>query len=59
MNNRIPQFKIQDNEVNNFENKKDYPTITDLMREQNIPNNTTEHNSKMKSLPLHGLVIKD
>ena len=53
MNNRNPQFKIQDNEVNNIENKKDYPTITDLMREQNLLNdntNSVHHRRDLDSL---------
>ncbi len=41
MNHKNPQFKIRDNEVNDIENKKDYPTIADLMHEQNLLNETT------------------
>ena len=33
------QFTIQDKNSKDLENAKDYPTIADLMREQNIPHN--------------------
>ena len=49
MNLKSSQFKIQEINTTNLDNKKDYPTLADLMREQNIPNeetNTTVHHRR-------------
>ncbi len=48
-----PQFSIQDKKEKNFDNEKDYPTIADLMREQNISHdeaNTVHHRRDLDSL---------
>ena len=39
MNSKRSPFAIQDKNARNHNNPKDYPTIADLMREQNVPNN--------------------
>ena len=39
MNFKRSQFAIQDKNAKDVENKKDYPTIADLMREQKISSN--------------------
>ena len=33
-----PPFAFQDKKAKNFDNKKDYPTIADLIKEQNVAN---------------------
>ena len=38
MNLKKPTFEVQDKNVKDFDNEKDYPTIADLMREQKISN---------------------
>tara|TARA_A100001388_G_scaffold119021_1_gene88031 strand:- start:294 stop:458 length:165 start_codon:yes stop_codon:yes gene_type:complete len=38
MNFKRSQFAIQDKNAQDVENKKDYPTIADLMKEQKISN---------------------
>ena len=38
MNFKRSQFAIQDKNAKDVENKKDYPTIADLMKEQKISN---------------------
>ncbi len=37
MNLKRPPFSIQDKNKKDLDNVKDYPTISDLMREQNVP----------------------
>jgi len=39
MNLKKSPFVIQDKNVRDLDNAKDYPTIADLMREQNISKN--------------------
>mgnify|MGYP006235676915 CR=1 FL=1 len=39
MNFKKSQFAIQDKNSTEIENEKDFPTISDLMREQKISNN--------------------
>ena len=46
-------FTIQDNNQRDLDNAKDYPTIADLMREQNISRenaNTVHHRRDLDSL---------
>ena len=38
MNFKKSPFSIQDNDTRELDNSKDYPTISDLMREQKVPN---------------------
>ena len=39
MNLKKSPFAIQDKNARDIDNAKDYPTIADLMREQNVSNN--------------------
>ncbi len=39
MNLNKSSFATQDNNLKDLDNVKDYPTLADLMREQNISNN--------------------
>ena len=39
MNLNKSTFAIQDNNLKDLDNAKDYPTLADLMREQNISKN--------------------
>ena len=53
MNFKRSQFAIQDKNAKDVENKKDYPTIADLMREQKTSNNeanTVHHRRDLDSL---------
>ena len=46
-------FAIQDKNSRDLENKKDYPTIADLMREQKVANNdahSVHHRRDLDSL---------
>ena len=46
-------FAIQDKNVRDLDNTKDYPTIADLMREQKVPQddrNTVHHRRDLDSL---------
>ena len=46
-------FSIQDKNSKDLDNAKDYPTIADLMREQNFPQNeeiTVHHRRDLDSL---------
>ena len=50
--NRSP-FSIQDKNLRDLDNVEDYPTIADLMREQNISNHkqdTVHHRRDLDSL---------
>ena len=53
MNSKRSQFVIQDKKSTTLENEKDFPTIADLMREQQISNNeanTVHHRRDLDSL---------
>jgi len=53
MNYKRSTFAIQDKNVRDLDNTKDYPTIADLMREQKIPHNkgnTVHHRRDLDSL---------
>ena len=53
MNLKRSPFAIQDKNVKDLDNAKDYPTISDLMREQNVSNdnaNTVHHRRDLDSL---------
>ena len=53
MNLKRSQFAIQDKNSTDLENEKDFPTIADLMREQNISSdkaNTVHHRRDLDSL---------
>ena len=53
MNLKRSQFAIQNKKVRDIDNARDYPTITDLMREQEIPNdkaNLVHHRRDLDSL---------
>ena len=53
MNLKRSQFAIQDKNVRDLDNTKDYPTIADLMREQEVPQayaNTVHHRRDLDSL---------
>ena len=53
MNLKRSPFSIQDKNVRDLDNAKDYPTIADLMREQNVSNddkNTVHHRRDLDSL---------
>jgi len=39
MNLKRTPFSIQDKNLRDLDNAKDYPTITDLMKEQNVSRN--------------------
>ena len=48
-----PSFAIQDKKAKNIDNKKDYPTIADLMREQKVSHDdahTVHHRRDLDSL---------
>ncbi len=42
MNLKKSPFAIQDKNARDIDNAKDYPTIADLMREQNVSNKDTK-----------------
>ena len=53
MNLKNPPFSIQDKNAKDFEYEKNYPTLADLMREQNIPTDeavTVHHRRDLDSL---------
>ena len=53
MNFKRSQFAIQDKKAKDVENKNDYPTIADLMKEQKISNddsNTVHYRRDLDSL---------
>ena len=53
MNLKRSPFAIQDKNVRDLDNAKDFPTIADLMREQKVPQhyaNTVHHRRDLDSL---------
>ena len=53
MNLKRSPFSIQNKDARDLNNAKDYPTIADLMREQNVPQdytNTVHHRRDIDSL---------
>ena len=53
MNFKKSPFAIQDKNLTDFDNEKDFPTIEDLMREQKVPQvykNTVHHRRDLDSL---------
>ena len=53
MNLKRSPFAIQDKNAKDLDNAKDYPTITDLMREQKVSQNdrnTVHHRRDLDSL---------
>ena len=53
MNLKRSPFAIQDKNARDLDNAKDYPTISDLMREQKVSNddlNTVHHRRDLDSL---------
>ena len=54
MNLKRSPFAIQDKNVRDLDNAKDYPTIADLMREQKVPqdNRNTVHHRRDLDLSL-------
>ena len=53
MNLKKSPFAIQDKNVRDLDNAKEYPTIADLMREQKVSNddaNTVHHRRDLDSL---------
>ena len=53
MNLKRSPFAIQDKNARDLDNAKDYPTIADLIREQNVSNNdtnTVHHRRDLDSL---------
>ena len=53
MNLKRSPFSIQDKNARDIDNAKDYPTIADLMREQNVShdeNNTVHYRRDLDSL---------
>ena len=53
MNLKRSPFAVQDKKVRDLDNAKDYPTISDLMREQKVSNqdeNTVHHRRDLDSL---------
>ena len=53
MNFKRSPFAIQDKNVRDLDNVKDYPTIADLMRDQKVSNdaaNTVHHRRDLDSL---------
>ena len=53
MNFKKSQFAIQDKNARDLDNAKDYPTISDLMREQKMSQdegNTVHHRRDLDSL---------
>ncbi len=53
MNLKTSQFAIQDKNLRDLDNAKDYPTIADLMREQKVhqdDRNTVHHRRDLDAL---------
>ena len=53
MNLKRSPFAIQDKNTRDLDNAKDYPTIADLMREQEVPqndSNTVHHRRDLDAL---------
>ena len=53
MNLKRSPFAIQDKKVRDLDNAQDFPTISDLMREQKVPQdnaNTVHHRRDLDSL---------
>jgi len=53
MNLKRSPFAIQDKNASNLDNEKDYPTISELMRDQKVPQgegNTVHHRRDLDSL---------
>ena len=53
MNLNSSPLAVQDKNARDLDNAKDYPTITDLMREQKVPQddgNTVHHRRDLDSL---------
>ena len=53
MNLKRSPFAIQDKNARDLDNAKDYPTLADLMREQNVPReegNTVHYRRDLDSL---------
>ena len=53
MNLKRSPFAIQDKNIRDLDNAKDYPTIADLMREEKVSNddaNTVHHRRDLDSL---------
>jgi len=53
MNLKRSPFAIQEKNARDIDNTKDYPTISDLMREQKVPQdegNTVHHRRDLDSL---------
>ena len=53
MNFKKSPFAVQDKNARDLDNKKDYPTIADLMREQKVPQvegDTVHHRRDLDSL---------
>ena len=53
MNLKRSPFAIQDKNIRDLDNAKDYPSIADLMREQKVSNddaNTVHHRRDLDSL---------
>ena len=53
MNLKRSPFAIQDKHARDLDDAKDYPTISDLMREQKVPHhesNTVHHRRDLDSL---------
>ena len=53
MNFKRSPFAIQDKNARDLDNAKDYPTIADLMKEQEVPKdyeNTVHHRRDLDSL---------
>ena len=53
MNFKRSLFAIQDKKARELDNTKDYPTIADLMRDQNVPQHkrsTVHHRRDLDSL---------
>jgi len=53
MNLKRSPFVFQDKNARDLDNEKDFPTIADLMREQNVPQdsgNTVHHRRDLDSL---------
>ena len=53
MNFKRSSFEVQNKDQRNLDNAKDYPTIADLLREQNVSDdraNTVHHRRDLDSL---------
>ena len=53
MNSKRSPFVIQDKKTRNFDNAEDYPTLADLIKEQNFSEdnvNTVHHRRDLDSL---------